>query len=50
MFIRDMYVLGVWPDLKNMDQIDVASDVNTMRVRAALGDYRFEDAARQQLI
>jgi hypothetical protein len=37
MFIRDMYVLGVWPDLTNIDVIDVASDRNTMRVALRLG-------------
>ena len=32
MFIRDMVVLGVWPELKNMDVVDVASDRNTMKL------------------
>ncbi len=32
MFIRDMVVLGVWPDLSNMQVIDVASDRNTMKL------------------
>jgi hypothetical protein len=32
MFIRDMFVWGVWPKLTNLDQIDVASDRNTMKV------------------
>lgn len=32
MFIRDMYVLGVWPDLSNMQVVDVASDRNTMKL------------------
>jgi len=32
MFIRDMFALGVWPHLSNFDKIDVASDVNTMKV------------------
>jgi hypothetical protein len=32
MFIRDMYVLGVWPHLSNMQAIDVASDRNTMKL------------------
>jgi len=32
MFIRDMYELGVWPDLSSLDQIDVASDINTMKI------------------
>lgn len=37
MFIRDMYALKVWPDLINIDKIDVASDRNTMRVALRLG-------------
>ena len=32
MFIRDMVVLGVWPNLSNMQVIDVASDRNTMKL------------------
>ncbi len=32
MFVRDMVDLGVWRELDNYDAIDVASDVNTMRV------------------
>ena len=32
MFIRDMAVLGVWPNLFNLDVIDVASDRNTMKL------------------
>jgi hypothetical protein len=32
MFIRDMFVWGVWPNLTNFDAIDVASDRNTMKV------------------
>lgn len=32
MFIRDMAALGVWPDLSNMQVIDVASDRNTMKL------------------
>ncbi len=32
MLIRDMAVLGVWPDLSNMQVIDVASDRNTMKL------------------
>jgi hypothetical protein len=32
MFIRDMFVWGVWPNLINMDAIDVASDRNTMKL------------------
>lgn len=37
MFIRDMFVLGVWPNLSNIDSIDVASDRNTMRVALRVG-------------
>lgn len=32
MFIRDMVALGVWPQLLNMDVIDVASDRNIMKL------------------
>jgi hypothetical protein len=32
MFIRDMFVWGIWPELANFDRIDVASDINTMKV------------------
>jgi hypothetical protein len=32
MFIRDMVVLGVWTNLKNIEKIDVASDRNTMKL------------------
>ncbi len=32
MFIRDMVELGVWPNLLNFDRIDVASDINTMKL------------------
>lgn len=32
MFVRDMIELGVWPNLSNFDGIDVASDINTMKV------------------
>jgi len=37
MFIRDMWSLGVWTGLRNIDKIDVASDVNTMRVALRTG-------------
>ncbi len=40
MFIRDMYVFKVWPELKNLDGIDVASDVNTMRMSLRTGIIR----------
>ncbi|MGO9199392.1 MAG: hypothetical protein ACLQM8_02485 [Limisphaerales bacterium] len=32
MLIRDMYVWNVWPALEDFDQVDVASDINTMKV------------------
>lgn len=32
MFIRDMVELNVWPNLQNFDRIDVASDINTMKL------------------
>lgn len=32
MFIRDMVELGVWPQLLDFDKIDVASDINTMKL------------------
>jgi hypothetical protein len=32
MFICDMVVLGVWPHLTNLQEIDVASDRNTMKL------------------
>ncbi len=32
MFIRDMVELGVWPALDNFDAVDVASDINTMKL------------------
>ncbi|NMX22048.1 hypothetical protein C5S30_06385 [ANME-1 cluster archaeon GoMg4] len=32
MFIRDMFELGVWQTLENFDKIDVASDINTMKL------------------
>jgi len=32
MFIRDMAELDIWPDLEDFDTIDVASDINTMKV------------------
>ena len=32
MFIRDMFVWNVWPNLAKFDRIDVASDINTMKV------------------
>lgn len=37
MFIRDMVVLGVWEDVKNFDKINVASDINTIKVALRTG-------------
>jgi len=32
MFLRDMVVLGVWKEPQNFDKLDVASDINTVKV------------------
>jgi len=32
MFLRDMYLLEIWKDGKNFDLINVASDINTIKV------------------
>lgn len=37
MFIRDMIVLGIWKNVSGFDSIDVASDVNTMKVALRTG-------------
>lgn len=37
MFIRDMIVLGVWENPINFDKIDVASDINTVKVALRAG-------------
>lgn len=37
MFLRDMVVLGVWDKPKNFDKIDVASDINTVKVALRAG-------------
>ncbi len=37
MFIRDMIVLGIWKDIVGFDQIDVASDINTIKVALRTG-------------
>lgn len=42
MFLRDMVVLGVWKDVINFDKIDVASDVNTIKVALRTGIIRTE--------
>ncbi len=36
-FLRDMIVLGVWKNPKNFDKIDVASDINTIKVALRSG-------------
>lgn len=36
-FLRDMVVLKVWDDIKNFDYLDVASDVNTIKVALRTG-------------
>lgn len=40
MLIRDMYELGVWKGLTNLDKLDVSSDANTMRIALRLGILR----------
>lgn len=37
MFLRDMVVLGVWKDVENFDKINVASDINTIKVALRTG-------------
>lgn len=37
MFIRDMVVHGIWNNVKGFDAVDVASDVNTMKVALRTG-------------
>lgn len=37
MMLRDMVVLGVWDNGKNFDKIDVASDVNTIKIALRTG-------------
>lgn len=37
MFIRDMVVHGIWRDVKGFEDVDVASDVNTMKVALRTG-------------
>jgi hypothetical protein len=37
MFIRDMIVLGVWENVTGFENIDVASDVNTIKVALRTG-------------
>ncbi len=42
MFLRDMIVLGVWKNVKGFENIDVASDVNTIKVALRTGILRTE--------
>ena len=42
MFIIDMVVLSIWKDYKNFEQIDVASDRNTMKVALRTGILKTE--------
>ena len=37
MFIRDMIILGVWKNVIGFDKIDVASDINTIKVALRTG-------------
>lgn len=37
MFLRDMVVLGVWNSVSNIEKLDVASDVNTIKVALRTG-------------
>lgn len=37
MFLRDMVVLGVWNNVNNFDRLDVASDINTVKVALRSG-------------
>jgi len=37
MFLRDMHLLGIWEKGKNFDKIDVASDINTIKVALRTG-------------
>lgn len=40
MFLRDMVVLKVWENVRNFDVIDVASDINTIKVALRTGIIR----------
>lgn len=40
MLIRDMVVLGIWKNVTNFEKIDVASDINTVRVALRTGILR----------
>lgn len=42
MFLRDMVVLGVWKNVSGFDKIDVASDINTIKVALRTGIIKTE--------
>lgn len=42
MFIRDMVVLGIWSDVTGFENINVASDVNTIKVALRTGIIKTE--------
>ncbi len=42
MFVRDMVVLGVWDNITGFDKIDVASDINTIKVALRTGIIKTE--------
>lgn len=42
MFVRDMVVLGIWPNVSGFENIDVASDVNTIKVALRTGIIKTE--------
>lgn len=42
MFLRDMVILEVWKDVSGFDKIDVASDVNTIKVALRTGIIKTE--------
>lgn len=42
MFVRDMVVLGIWNNVKGFENIDVASDINTIKVALRTGILKTE--------
>ena len=42
MFVRDMVVLGIWKNVKGFEKINVASDVNTIKVALRTGILKTE--------
>lgn len=42
MFVRDMVVLGIWNDVRGFENIDVASDINTIKVALRTGIIKTE--------